>query len=172
MYNMDANRKEFRCLLIVPVTFESPPETSADEDHMPENPRIHLLRSGTDFQTGPDDLHEQVRKENVMIQGMPERLKQLREESGLSQEELAQLVGKRKATISNYERGERTPVPEVIIKFSRIFRCSTDYILMGEGDDPVFLVEPLPDADPLKRITRIQNELTRLKEDVIRQRIE
>lgn len=116
------------------------------------------------------DQAKHLTRRQTIIHGMPERLKQLREKSGLSQDSLAQLVGKGKATISNYERGERTPVPEVIIRYSKIFHCTTDYILMGEGERPVILVEPTPNVDILSRITRIQNELAMMKDDVIHER--
>ena len=38
-----------------------------------------------------------------------DRFKQLREESGLTQEELARRLGVSKGTVGNYESGARTP---------------------------------------------------------------
>lgn len=57
------------------------------------------------------------------------RLKELREEKGLSQSQLAKLTHISQAAISLWEDGQRQPNAEVIIKMARFFGVSTDYIL-------------------------------------------
>lgn len=57
------------------------------------------------------------------------RLKQLRTEKGLTQKELASLIGTQHSIISFYENSDRFPTPEVIISISKIFHVSTDYLL-------------------------------------------
>lgn len=57
------------------------------------------------------------------------RLKQLRLQAGLTQKQLAEQIGVTKSVVSFYELRERTPSPEVLIKFSSIFHVSTDYLL-------------------------------------------
>lgn len=57
------------------------------------------------------------------------RLKQLRVQSGLTQEQLAKQVGVSKSVISFYELRERSPSPEILIKFSSVFHVTTDYLL-------------------------------------------
>ena len=58
-----------------------------------------------------------------------EILKELREDKGLTQRELAPLLGVSAATVSAYEVGIRDPGLDMLIKYSRIFDVSTDYIL-------------------------------------------
>jgi len=64
-----------------------------------------------------------------MIQGLSERLSQLRTQHGLSQSAVAERLGLSKSIVSGYETGERTPSTEVLLKFSALYRCSADYLL-------------------------------------------
>ena len=61
------------------------------------------------------------------------RIKQLREEFQFSQNDLAQRLGGAPSSIAMYEKEERKPSMEVLIKLSEIFNCSIDYIL-GKTD--------------------------------------
>ena len=57
------------------------------------------------------------------------RIKNLREECRMTQQELADKIDGAKSTIAMYEKGDRKPSLEVLIKLSEIFNCSIDYIL-------------------------------------------
>ena len=57
------------------------------------------------------------------------RIKMLREEKHLTQQELADKLNSAKSTIGMYENGNRKPSYEVLIKLSEIFDCSIDYIV-------------------------------------------
>lgn len=57
------------------------------------------------------------------------RLKELRRQSGLTQQQIADRVGVSKSVISFYELRERSPSPEVLAKLSYVFNVSTDYLL-------------------------------------------
>lgn len=57
------------------------------------------------------------------------RLKELRRQSGLTQQQLADRVGVTKSVISFYELRERSPSPEVLAKLSNVFHVSTDWLL-------------------------------------------
>ena len=57
------------------------------------------------------------------------RLKQLRKQAGLTQAQLAQQLGVTKSLISFYELQERIPSPEILIKLSKTFHVSADYLL-------------------------------------------
>lgn len=57
------------------------------------------------------------------------RLKQLRTESGLTQEELGKKVNVSKASISLYEKNLREPSRESLLTFAKFFDVSTDYLL-------------------------------------------
>ncbi len=57
------------------------------------------------------------------------RIKQLREENKITQEDLAKKLELSKGIISLYENEDRKPSLEVLLKLSEIFKCSIDYIL-------------------------------------------
>jgi len=62
------------------------------------------------------------------------RIKQLREENDITQEELAKKLNlASKGIVSMYEKEDRKPSLEVLIKLSEIFNCSIDYLL-GKSD--------------------------------------
>jgi len=58
-----------------------------------------------------------------------ERLKSLRLENKMTQTQVADRVGVATSAISSYESGVRLPSYNVLIKLSRLFRVSTDYLL-------------------------------------------
>ena len=57
------------------------------------------------------------------------KLKELRTQNGLTQQQLATQLGVTKSVVSFYERQERTPSPEVLRKMAAVFRVSTDFLL-------------------------------------------
>lgn len=61
------------------------------------------------------------------------RIKQLREENNWTQLELSQKMDCAMSSIAMYEKGDRKPSMEVLIKLSEIFDCSIDYLL-GKSD--------------------------------------
>lgn len=61
------------------------------------------------------------------------RIKILREELNMTQQELADKLDGAKSTVAMYEKGDRKPSMEVLLKLSEIFDCSIDYIL-GKSD--------------------------------------
>lgn len=67
----------------------------------------------------------------------------------LSQSELADKAGVSRTIIGNYERNANTPSIEVLVKLSKVFNVSVDF-LIGEGELSSF------DKDLLKRIEDIE----------------
>lgn len=63
------------------------------------------------------------------------KLKELRMQAGMTQQQLATLVGVTKSVISFYELRERSPSPDVLVKLARIFHVSTDYLLGIDKSD-------------------------------------
>lgn len=61
------------------------------------------------------------------------RIKTLRIEKGLTQEELGEKLGLDKGTVSKMERGENAPTAKTLIALREIFNVSTDWILTGKG---------------------------------------
>ena len=58
-----------------------------------------------------------------------ERLKELRKGKVWTQVQVAAKMGLTDSVISFYERQERAPSPEVLIKFAELYDVSTDYLL-------------------------------------------
>lgn len=63
------------------------------------------------------------------------RIKTLRTQSHMTQRELAQKIGLTPKMISFYEKSERIPPADIIIKFVDIFNVSADYLL-GLSNSP------------------------------------
>lgn len=63
------------------------------------------------------------------------RLKQLREDAGLSQSKIGQLVGVPQSSIYRYEQGQSTPSSKTFRWYADYFDVSLDY-LIGRTDDP------------------------------------
>lgn len=62
------------------------------------------------------------------------KIKELRVSQKMTQSEFAERLGVTKSSISSYENGSRLPSYDILIKISRIFKVSTDYLL-GCADD-------------------------------------
>lgn len=58
-----------------------------------------------------------------------ERLKQLREDKGLSIRQLANKINVSHMTISRWEKSIGSPTVESVIAFSKFFGVTTDYLL-------------------------------------------
>ncbi len=74
-------------------------------------------------------------------------LKELRQQAGLTQKQLADKLWLSKATVSYYEQSLRSPSPEILIKLSKIFHVSTDYLLGIENKKQTLDVTDLSDED-------------------------
>lgn len=64
----------------------------------------------------------------LKINKFAKRLKELRKENKMSQEELSKETCFNQSTISKWERGEREPNIEVLILLADFFKVSTDYL--------------------------------------------
>lgn len=71
-----------------------------------------------------------------MINGLPDRLKILRLKNNFTQKQLASKLKISPSIISGYELGDRSPSLEVLIAFSYLYKCSTDYLLGKETTPP------------------------------------
>ncbi|MCL2234808.1 MAG: helix-turn-helix transcriptional regulator [Firmicutes bacterium] len=58
-----------------------------------------------------------------------ERLKEIREEKGFSQEQVAKVIGIRQQTISQYEKGITEPDIQTLKKLCDFFDVTSDYLL-------------------------------------------
>lgn len=98
-----------------------------------------------------------------------ERIKQLRKKKGISQSELAALIGVKNNTVSTWERGTRKPDFEALDLLSDYFEVSFEYIL-GNSDKEEARVKStqkeldtlalLSIADEIKEITEKYSRLS------------
>lgn len=61
--------------------------------------------------------------------GFPERLKQLREERGWRQEDLARILKTTRSTIGDYETGRKLPKYDRLMQIADLFNTSVDFLL-------------------------------------------
>ena len=76
-----------------------------------------------------------------------ERIKQLRKEKGLTQSQLADLLGVTDKAVSKWEVGETNPDISLLPKISEIFNVTLDYLLVGKKEENL----SLDDMDATKR---------------------
>ncbi len=62
------------------------------------------------------------------------RLRELREESGVSMVELAKAIGVSDAAVCKWENGLAEPKASYIVRLAEYFDCTVDYILGVEGE--------------------------------------
>lgn len=91
------------------------------------------------------------------------RIKQLRNEKGLTQGELSKRIGINRVTLSNLESGTRYPTLDHLQRLSKFFDCSFDYILGKSNDrkEKVQIVE-ISNAG----VTKLQMEFLKKIEDL------
>lgn len=75
-----------------------------------------------------------------------EKLQTLRARAGLSQDQLAELLDVSRQAVSKWERNEAMPEAEKIVRISRQFGVSTDYLLLEEQEEPETASAPAPAA--------------------------
>ena len=64
-----------------------------------------------------------------------ERIKELRLERGMTQEEVGKLIGVKRYSVYGYEKGNNYPEVPGLIALADYFGVSTDYLL-GRTDNP------------------------------------
>lgn len=72
---------------------------------------------------------------NLDYRAMGERVRQYRRTRGMKQEELAERVGVSCSFIGHIERGEKKASAETIVSLCAVLDISTDYLLLGKGND-------------------------------------
>ena len=63
------------------------------------------------------------------------RVRELREDNNFTQKEIAKMLSCSQQVYSNYELGQRDIPTDILIKLSKFYNASVDYIL-GISDNP------------------------------------
>ena len=80
-------------------------------------------------------MYNKIKDGGEILEVISKRLKQLREDAGLSQSKIGQLVGVPQSSIYRYEQGQSTPSPKTFRWYADYFDVSLDY-LFGRTDEP------------------------------------
>lgn len=70
-----------------------------------------------------------------MILLLGDKIRELRKNKNMTQEELGVALGVAKNTVSYWERNENKPDYDMIIKIAKLFNVSTDYLFGLNGND-------------------------------------
>lgn len=92
------------------------------------------------------------------------RLKGLRNELNMSQIDLANILNISQQAISSYEKNDRNPDIDTLIKMSKIFHKSIDYLLDNESsptDEVTELLETLHKRPEMKALFSISKNATK-----------
>lgn len=73
-------------------------------------------------------------------------LKRLREEKGITQKEIAKILGISQAAYSLYEKGQREPKYEMLEKMADFFNVSVGFLVSGRKDY-IYYVSKIPNYD-------------------------
>lgn len=87
-----------------------------------------------------------------------DRIKELREQNGITQSELAKQLGITRSSVNAWEMGISVPSTQYIVELANIFNISTDYLL-GVNRTATINVSGLTDKD----IALIHSIVTHLK---------
>lgn len=100
-----------------------------------------------------------------MNENIGQRIKKLREQTGMSQQDLADKLGVLRPTISQMENGDRKVVAEELIKLSEILNTSVHY-LIGLVDQPEIVLQERREkmTKPQMRINVPAKNLEKFKE--------
>lgn len=94
-----------------------------------------------------------------------DKIMNLRKKNSWSQEELAEKLGVSRQSISKYESAQAVPDMEKILKLSRIFGVTTDYLIKDEIEDLEFSEEDFGEDKKLIKLSMEEaNEYLDLKE--------
>ena len=86
------------------------------------------------------------------------RLRQLRKDANLSQDEVSRVIGVTQSAYGYYETGRNTPIVENLVKLAKFFDVTTDYLL-GQTDNKHGYGPYLQAAStPLGDITKLSKE--------------
>jgi Zn-dependent peptidase ImmA (M78 family)/transcriptional regulator with XRE-family HTH domain len=77
-------------------------------------------------------MNAQTQEEAFDLEGLGQRLRGLREQLGLTQEEVARQLGVSRAVVSYYESGQRRPALSTLVSLARTYGVSTRELLEGE----------------------------------------
>lgn len=111
-----------------------------------------------------------------------DKIKDTRKKSGLSQAEFANLCGISQSALAFWETGKRKPKYEQLVKISKIFNVSIDYLIKDEDADKKFentdlqyqityleMIDEFLDMPNIQKYGLITEEMLRIYKDNIKE---
>lgn len=95
---------------------------------------------------------------------LADKIINLRKKNAWSQEELAEKLGVSRQSISKYEGAQSIPDMDKILKLSKIFGVTTDYLIKDEIEDLEFLDEEYEESKTRKVSMEMASDYLSLKE--------
>ncbi len=95
------------------------------------------------------------------------RVRAIRQKRGLTQQELADLLGTNQSHVANVERGERGVTIHQIVKMAKALQASTDEILLGDKNDAKDSTPVSVDRRFLRRLQRLSSLPRREKQALL-----
>ena len=95
----------------------------------------------------------------MVYSGIDKRIKELRLKRGITQVELAKMLEVSKSVVSSYENAVHLPPYDILIKISKLFGVSCDYLLNNESSHTIS-VEGLTE----KQVQSVESIVQELRE--------
>ena len=86
-----------------------------------------------------------------------DRIFKLRKKHGMSQYQLAKDIGIHQKNIGKYERNEYTPSAFIVRDIAKVFRVTTDYLLLGSDAGSMAGTIQIKDKDLAQTIQELNN---------------
>lgn len=88
------------------------------------------------------------------------RLRELRKENNMSQDDLGKILGVSKVSVSGYENGTRVPSMEILLSILDVFQISADYLLgrelnaVCEDEENISVILALSDVEIIRELRK------------------
>ena len=105
--------------------------------------------------TRRDDADGETLMDDYETRGFGGRMRRLREERGMTQDEIANLLGTTKSAVSRVESGQRGLAAAELAALSSALEVSADFILFGEAPSEAMLRADADATDALAYATGI-----------------
>lgn len=102
------------------------------------NTYANYFNTSIDYLFGLVKEQNKVKKSDIKMEKSGNRLKELRKNNNLTQEEFADIIGADDSTISKYEKGKQIIATAFLYDICKKYNISADYLL-GKTDSPKYL---------------------------------
>ena len=101
---------------------------------------------------------------NPIAAGIGKRIRAYREQHGLSQKQMAELIGISPTRLCRYERGTEMPNAQTLAQIADVMDCTMDYLYHGRVEEVVGKIDPLLRA-PFLELQNFSEETRRAVHD-------